>query len=124
MERQITSECGRALVGQVREIALRLPEATEAVDKFGHTSFRVQDKPFVMMGESAKGTSLSLKVLKETQEVLLQRPGFTKTPYIGQHGWVSLDTNSALDWHEIGELITEGYLRSAPKRLQKQVMTP
>ncbi|ARU62133.1 phosphoribosylglycinamide formyltransferase [Tumebacillus avium] len=123
-EKQVTSERGLTLLGQVREIAMRLPEVIEAVDKFGHTSFRVNDKPFVMMGEGDGETSLSLKVLKETQEVLLQRGGFTKTHYIGHHGWVTLDTEVAPDWNEIGELITEGYLRSAPKRLQKQVMTP
>lgn len=123
-ERLITSEQGLRLVEKVREIAMRLPEVTEAVDKFGHTSFRVNDKPFVMMGEGKGDTSLSLKVLKETQEVLLQRTGFTKTHYIGHHGWVTLDTAAEMDWNEIEELMTEGYLRSAPKRLQKQVMTP
>lgn len=124
MEKQIISEQGLRLVEQVRAIAMRLPEVAEAVDKFGHTSFRVNDKPFVMMGEKEADTSLSLKVLKESQEVLLQRPGFTKTNYIGHHGWVTLDTKAELDWDEIAELMTEGYLRSAPKRLQKQVMTP
>jgi predicted DNA-binding protein (MmcQ/YjbR family) len=118
---RITSEKGQIILAQVREICMRLPEVHEAVDSFGHTSFRVKDKPFVMMGEKAEDTSISIKTLKTTQEVLLQREGFVKTPYIGQHGWVSLTSIDQADWQEIEELIKEGYLRTAPKSLAKLV---
>jgi hypothetical protein len=35
----------------------------------------------------------------------LDDPRFFKTPYVGQHGWVSLRVNGGrLDWKEIAEL--------------------
>lgn len=109
-------------VATVRKICMRLPEVAEQVDSFGHISFRVKDKPFVMMGEKESGYSLSIKTLPTTQEILLQQDRFSKTPYIGQHGWVSLSQTEPIDWNEIEELIIEGYLRSAPKRLAKLVL--
>ncbi|PWK07017.1 MmcQ/YjbR family DNA-binding protein [Tumebacillus permanentifrigoris] len=110
------------IVAKVRELCLALPEVTEGLDSFGHISFRVRDKPFVMMGEKDASSTLAIKTLPLTQELLLQREGFTKTPYIGQHGWVSLRTTGDLDWNEIQDLLLEGYLRTAPKRLAKLVL--
>jgi predicted DNA-binding protein (MmcQ/YjbR family) len=120
----ISSKEGLALVDQVRKLAMRLPEVSEQVDAFGHTSFRVSDKPFVMLGEGGEGEpSLSIKTLPITQEHLLQRQHFYKTPYIGQHGWVSILGKDVTDWKEIESYLLEGYLRSAPKRLAKLVQT-
>ncbi|WNC15200.1 MmcQ/YjbR family DNA-binding protein [Brevibacillus brevis] len=118
----ITSKEGLAFVEQVRKLAMRLPEVTEKVDHFGHQTFRVNDKPFVMLGEGEDGTpKMSIKTLPTTQEVLLTRPHFTKTPYIGHHGWVSIAAKDISDWKEIESYLLEGYLRSAPKRLAKLV---
>lgn len=119
---QISSKEGLAMVEAVRKIAMRLPEVTERIDEFGHTSFRVNDKPFVMMGEGGTdGPSLSVKTLSLTQEILLQQDRFYKTPYIGQHGWTSILARDVSDWKEMVDYILEGYLRAAPKRLAKQL---
>ncbi|WP_301173500.1 MmcQ/YjbR family DNA-binding protein [Brevibacillus nitrificans] len=119
---QITSEEGLALVEKVRKLAMRLPEVAEQVDAFGHISFRVNDKPFVMMGEGREyGPTLSIKTLPTTQEYLLAQEHFYKTPYIGQHGWVSIVGENVTDWNAIESYLIEGYLRSAPKRLAKLV---
>lgn len=118
----ISSKEGLALVDAVRKLAMRLPEVNEQVDAFGHTSFRVNDKPFAMLGEGGlEGPSLSLKTLKLTQETLVQQDRFYKTPYIGQHGWTSIRGKDITDWKEIEDYLLEGYLRSAPKRLAKLV---
>ncbi|GIO09984.1 hypothetical protein J31TS6_60120 [Brevibacillus reuszeri] len=118
----ISSKEGLALVDAVRKLAMRLPEVNEQVDAFGHTSFRVNNKPFVMLGEGGlEGPSLSLKTLKLTQETLVQQDRFYKTPYIGQHGWTSIRGKDITDWKEIEDYLLEGYLRSAPKRLAKLV---
>jgi predicted DNA-binding protein (MmcQ/YjbR family) len=119
---RIKSSSGVEFLERVREICMQYPEVTESVDKFGHTSFRVKDKPFVMMGENEsneEATSLSIKTLPTTQEILLQQEGYYKTPYIGQHGWTSFRTRT-LNWSEIEAMILEGYVRTAPKRLSKQ----
>ncbi|MGG1658316.1 MmcQ/YjbR family DNA-binding protein [Brevibacillus sp. NRS-1366] len=119
---RISSKEGLALEDSVRKIAMLLPEVTEQVDAFGHTSFRVNDKPFVMLGEGGpEGPSLSIKTLKLTQEALLQQERFYKTPYIGQHGWTSILAKHITDWREIEDYLLEGYLRTAPKRLAKLV---
>jgi predicted DNA-binding protein (MmcQ/YjbR family) len=110
------------LVAKIREISMALPEVAEGLDSFGHISFRVRNKPFVMMGSQDGNTSVSIKTLPITQELLLQREEFTKTAYIGHHGWVTLNAANDVDWNEVRELILEGYLRTAPKSLAKQVL--
>ncbi|NRR23537.1 MmcQ/YjbR family DNA-binding protein [Brevibacillus sp. MS2.2] len=119
---QISSIEGLKMVAAVRELAIRLPEVTEQVDAFGHTSFRVNDKPFVILGEGGtEGPSLSVKVLKTTQEILLAQEHFYKTPYIGHHGWVSILDKNVTSYGEIEDYIREGYMCAAPKRLVKQL---
>lgn len=106
----------------VRRICEPFPEVTEAVDGFGHTSFRVKDKPFVMMGEgAAAGPGMSIKTDPFTQEELIAEGRFTRTPYIGQHGWVSIHEIEEGDWPEIEELIGDGYRRVAPARLVRRL---
>lgn len=76
------------------------------------------------MGENEHEGSpgLSIKSDKEQQYLLLQQGGYVKTPYIGQHGWVSLESGSTPNWGELADLIKEAYLRAAPKKLMKQVL--
>ena len=104
---------------KVRNICLALPEAVEIIDGFGHNTFKINGKSFVISGESDKGFSLSFKSDRETQEILLQNERFFKTPYIGHHGWVSIQNPNVDDWEELTDLIHEAYLRAAPKRLVK-----
>jgi predicted DNA-binding protein (MmcQ/YjbR family) len=104
----------------LRNICLALPEAVEIIDGFGHNTFKINGKSFVISGESDKGFSLSFKSDRETQEILLQKEHFFKTPYIGHHGWVSIQNPNGEDWDELTDLIHEAYLRAAPKRLVKK----
>ncbi|AZU60993.1 MmcQ/YjbR family DNA-binding protein [Neobacillus mesonae] len=104
----------------VRKICLKLPEAVEHIDGFGHNTFKINGKSFVISGESEKGFRLSFKSDRETQELLLQKEYFFKTPYIGHHGWVSIQNPNEENWSELTDLIQEAYLRAAPKRLIKQ----
>lgn len=124
-DHNLQSEAGLDMLRRVREIVASLPEVEEVIDGFGHTSFRVNGKTFVMMGEYEKGdVSIAVKTAKTTQQFLLLQEGkFFKTPYIGQHGWVSLRNAEEDDWRELGELIREGYGLSAPKRLLKLLAT-
>lgn len=117
----MTSPEGLAMLERVRRICGTLPEVDEIIDGFGHNTFKVRGKSFVIMGEHGKVPGLSFKSDRETQDILLQQGGFIKTPYIGHHGWVSVKTDEPLDWDELGDLIEEAYLRAAPKRLVKQV---
>ncbi|KOP71035.1 MmcQ/YjbR family DNA-binding protein [Cytobacillus solani] len=105
------------MLDNVRKICLALPEAVEIVDGFGHNTFKINGKSFVISGESERGFRLSFKSDRETQEILLQKEYFYKTPYIGHHGWVSIQNPSGDNWDELNDLIQEAYLRAAPKRL-------
>lgn len=107
------------MLEKVRIICLAMPEAVEHIDGFGHNTFKVNGKSFVISGESEKGFSLSFKSDRETQALLLQKEQFYKTPYIGQHGWVSILNPAGENWDELTDLIQEAYLRAAPKRLVK-----
>ena len=108
------------MLENVRKICLALPEASENIDGFGHNTFKINEKSFVISGESEKGFSISFKSDRETQEILLQKEYFFKTPYIGQHGWVSIQNPIEENWDELTDLIQEAYLRAAPKRIVKQ----
>ncbi|MDF2856360.1 MAG: phosphoribosylglycinamide formyltransferase [Neobacillus sp.] len=108
------------MLEKVRNICQELPEATEIIDGFGHNTFKINGKSFVISGENEKGFSLSFKSNRETQEILLQKEYFYKTPYIGHHGWVSIQNPAEENWVEMTGLIQEAYLRAAPKRMVKK----
>lgn len=108
------------MLENVRNICLAMPEAVELIDGFGHNTFKINGKSFVISGESEKGFSLSFKSDRETQALLLQKEYFSKTPYIGHHGWVSIQNPQREHWDELTDLIQEAYLRAAPKRMVKK----
>lgn len=110
-------EESQGMLENARKICLLLPEAVEHIDGFGHTSFQINGISFVKITERA---GLSFKSDRETQGFLLQKKQFFKTPYIGRHGWVSIQNPHEGDWDELTELIQEAYLRAAPKRLVKE----
>ena len=108
-----------AIAARLRELTARLPEVEEAVDGFGHLSFRVRNKPFAMMGSSE--LHLAIKADPATQEVLVKTGRWVRTPYIGQHGWSSVADFDDLDWDEIAELLEDGWRLAAPKSLLKRL---
>lgn len=109
------------ILKKAREICLDLPEAVERINGFGHITFQVNKKSFVLLSERA---GLAFKSDPETQEILMGQKKFFKTPYIGRHGWVSILNPSKEDWNELAELIREAYLRKAPKWLVEEWMGP
>ena len=109
-----------SMIEKLRSICLGLPESVEHIDGFGHNTFKINGKSFVISGESEKGFGISFKSDRETQEILLQKDYFFKTAYIGHHGWVSIQNPAGEVWDELTDLIQEAYLRAAPKRLVKQ----
>lgn len=114
-----------AAIERVREIVTDLPEVTEGVDGFGHVSFRVRDKPFVIVGNGREGEgSLSIKSDPATQRFLIDHRPFVRTPYIGQHGWVSVAALPPEAWGEVEGLVVDGYRRAAPASLVRRLPSP
>jgi predicted DNA-binding protein (MmcQ/YjbR family) len=118
-ERQLQSPEGQLLLAALRTVCARLPEVQEVIDGFGHTTFKVGKKSFLIAGMGEDGGAISIKSDLITQAHLVSRGPYYRTPYIGQHGWVSIGDPLTQDWEEIEELIAEGYRSAAPKRLVK-----
>jgi len=106
------------LLERIRQISLSFPDTSEVI-QFGHPFFKWLNKPFAIYSGD-DGDRLSIKVEKESQPVFLADPRFSKTPYLGHHGWVSLALSNKPDWEEIEELIRGSYeFVSTPKQKAK-----
>jgi hypothetical protein len=103
---------------RLRSICLALPEAVEA-GGVGNPSFKVREKIFAMRHEMAGRMSLWCKAAPGLQEALVRADPtrFFVPPYVGQHGWIGLYLDVALDWDEVAGLVEDSYRRTAPKRL-------
>lgn len=109
------------LLDRTRKIALQLPEAVET-EMFGHPTFRAGGKMFTLFGFEKDTATLCFKVGKKDMSLFLEDSRFSKTPYIGNHGWVSLDLYAGkLNWEEIEELMKLSYRNNAPKKLAAKV---
>lgn len=72
-----------------------------------------------MIGEGTRGQgSLSIKADRIAQEALVRRGPYVRTPYIDQHGWVTLWGDTKVDWVEVRDLVEDAYRIAAPKRLR------
>jgi len=86
-----SNESTDALLAVLRRMCGELPGSEEYV-MVHHPAFRIGKKPFVIAGmdEHSKGATLSVNLGRETQAFLLDDKRFARTPYIGQHGWVTV----------------------------------
>ena len=102
---------------QLRELALSLPGAQER-ETWGHPTFRVRDKIFVIMSDD--GTGARIKATKDEQSALIAEDPetFTYPAYVGQHGWIGVDVQRIGPEH-LRELVVEAWRMTAPKRVVK-----
>jgi predicted DNA-binding protein (MmcQ/YjbR family) len=102
---------------KVREICLSLPDTRETMT-WGHPHFRVGEKIFAGYGEEKGQRSLGFKLEMEHALAIVERdPRFTRAPYVGHKGWVSMDASGGVkDWNEVRALVLESYRLIAPKR--------
>lgn len=107
------------MLGKLRRITARLPGVTVVRDGFGHSTFKVRKKSFVLLGINERGPDLAIKSDPVTQEMLVRSGPWYVTPYIGHHGWVSADGED-LDWSEVAELVLDGYRLAAPRALVRR----
>jgi len=109
------------ILKKLRKVCLSLPDAEETVS-FGHPTFRVRGGKIFAVLETYKGElGICVNVGKLMQGIFLDDSRFFRTPYIGQHGWVTLRVYAArLNWNEIRELVKGSYLLAAPKPSKKQ----
>jgi predicted DNA-binding protein (MmcQ/YjbR family) len=106
----------RTLVATLRNVCARLPGSEEYV-MVHHPAFRVGKKPFAIAGlhDERKGSALSINFGVDEQQLLLDDGRFSRTPYIGQHGWVSI-AQEDLRAGELESLVIDSWRRIASKR--------
>jgi predicted DNA-binding protein (MmcQ/YjbR family) len=107
----------------LRGISKKLPGAEEYV-MVHHPAFRVGKKPYAIVGmdqrEAGATATVSINLGPEAQGHLLGDDRFHKTPYIGQHGWVTVNFQ-ALAEAECFALVTDSYRRIAGKKQLAQL---
>ena len=104
----------QAMLSKMRRICLKLPEAVESI-KWGKPHFCVHEKIFAGCDDSADRLVVGFKLEMAHAKAIIQMPGFSRAPYVGHKGWVSLDTLVFADWPAVEELIGESYRLIAPK---------
>jgi predicted DNA-binding protein (MmcQ/YjbR family) len=101
---------------KMREICLALPDTKETLT-WGEPHFRVGDKIFAGYGEKEGQASIGFKLaMLHAEAVIHEDPRFTRAPYVGHKGWVSMDATRVKDWEEVRPLILESYRLIAPKK--------
>jgi predicted DNA-binding protein (MmcQ/YjbR family) len=109
------------MIAEMKRICARLPGVTTERDGFNHLAFKVGKKSLALLGDHEGVPSLGIKTDVETQAALVKRGRFVKTPYVGQHGWVSIADAESVDWETVEELIVDTYRVVAPKKLVRQL---
>ncbi len=104
-----------AALRKMREICLALPD-TKETPTWGEPHFRVGEKIFAGLGKENGGISIGFKLEKEHAAGLIESGRATRAPYVGQHGWVSMDAEKVKDWDGVRVLIHESYRLIAPKK--------
>ncbi len=111
------------VLGQVRRLALGLPEVHEKVSH-GRPAF-FTGKVFAYYGGAVRTDEgwaqhpQAVLVLAEESErwALLDEERSFVPAYLGPSGWVGVDLDEDSDWTEVAELLEESYRRTAPRRL-------
>ena len=114
-------------IERIRKICLALPEAHEQL-AWSEPTFRVRKKMFAMYANAnnhhgAGRHAVWLKAAIENQQLLVTREPdrYFAPPYVGPSGWIGVWLDKRPNWGTISELITDAYLRVAPKKLVEQV---
>jgi predicted DNA-binding protein (MmcQ/YjbR family) len=109
---------------KMKEICLSLPD-TKLTMTWDKPHFRVGDKIFAGCGLEDGTYTLGFKLEMEHADEILRDRRFTRAPYVGHKGWVSMNAKGIRDWEEVRSLILESYRLIAPKRtLAKLGSTP
>jgi predicted DNA-binding protein (MmcQ/YjbR family) len=113
----------RKVRAQLREFALGLPEATEALP-WGERVAKVNKKVFVFLGRDMD-PHLSLTVkLPASKQAALALPFTEPTGYgLGKSGWVTakLEPGAHISFEQLRDWVIESYRAVAPKALAAHV---
>jgi len=118
---QADNEAVGELVVELQQVCAALPSAEQYV-MVHHPAFRVGKKPFAIAGmqQGTTTATLSINLGRDMQDQLLSDARFAKTPYIGQHGWVTIARRD-LRKGELQLLVSDSWRRVANKKQLAQL---
>jgi predicted DNA-binding protein (MmcQ/YjbR family) len=102
------------VLAKMREICLSLPDTKETLT-WGEPHFRVGEKIFAGCGGHKGKQKIGFKLTKPHADAAVEDPRFERAPYVGKHGWVSMDPSGISDWSEVRAMILESYSLIASK---------
>jgi len=114
---------GRSVLDNMREICLALPDTKETLT-WGQPHFRVGEKIFAGCGEEKGRAVIGFKLDMDHADAVVQDARFSRAPYVGHKGWVSMDASAVRDWDEVRPLVLESYRLIAPKRTVAKLGAP
>ena len=113
-----------------RKLCLALPEEHE-VEAWGEPTFRVRNKMFAMYADASNHhgggrPAAWCKAAPVNQELLVRASPerYFVPPYVGPSGWIGVYLDSVADWGELADLLRDGYLLAAPKKLRASFDAP
>jgi len=105
----------RSTLAEIRRLCLALPETAETLT-WGQPHFRVRGKIFAGFGDHGGKATLGFKLEREHADAVVQDPRFARAPYVGAHGWISMDAAGIRDWDEVRAFLVESYRLIAPRK--------
>ena len=103
-----------AAFAKISSLCLALPD-TKLTMTWGSPHFRVADKIFCGFGSDDGKQVMGVKLAMSHAQALVEQARFWPSPYVGKHGWVSMDVTQRKSWDEVAALIRESYQLIAPK---------
>jgi predicted DNA-binding protein (MmcQ/YjbR family) len=103
-----------ATFAKVRALCLALPD-TKLTMSWGSPHFRVGEKIFCGFGAENHQQVMGVKLGPSHARKVVKDPRFWPAPYVGKHGWVSMDVARRKSWDEVAALIRESYELVASK---------
>jgi formyltetrahydrofolate-dependent phosphoribosylglycinamide formyltransferase len=112
------------LLGEVRRLAMALPETEEKLSH-GSPGFLVRGGKFFAYvwndhhGDGIIGLIVKASGLDEQAALIEQDPDlYYRPPYLGPSGWIGIRLNGGeIDWAHVERWLTASWRQSAPKRL-------
>jgi predicted DNA-binding protein (MmcQ/YjbR family) len=104
----------RAAFAKVSALCLARPD-TKLTMTWGSPHFRVAEKIFCGFGAEAGKQVMGVKLVMAHAKSIVKDSRFWPAPYVGKHGWVSMDVTRRKSWDEVASLIRVSYELIAPK---------
>src|SRR5262245_66046136 len=106
----------RASFGDVRTIALGLPETEEQLTWGTDVTVRVRSKIFAIGADGSDRVSIKCTPLAQADLIDRDPETFAKAAYVDRFGWVTVDLER-VDPAELESLLRAAWRQTAPKRL-------